>query len=163
MEILALLLLGLIAMLAIVPPIIRGKIEDSPMATTESFQRSMKEMGDSLGAQDRTPVERYGRESLSPAGPVRPGRRPGPRSSYSRNRALLRRNRVMASLLVLASLWGVATLISGAVWCLVLFAISCFLLVAFWGLTIIVPRAMSARSESGRIAGTPHYQRKQAM
>ncbi len=48
MEIIAFLLLGLIAMLAIVPPIIRGRIEESPINSTRNFKKSMLEMAASV-------------------------------------------------------------------------------------------------------------------
>ncbi len=48
MEVIAFLLLGLIAMLAIVPPIIRGKMEESPLISTRNFKKSMLEMAASV-------------------------------------------------------------------------------------------------------------------
>ena len=147
MEILALILLGLIAMLAIVPPIIRGKLDESPLATTQSFHRSMEELGHSLEPDEyRTDREqRFDRSTPEYAG--RPGydrrsRAPG-QYRYRVNRASMasvRRNRILAGLMIFASIWGVATLISGSKWCLVFFAIACFFLVFYWGLTILVPR-----------------------
>ncbi len=52
MEILAFLLLGLIAMLAIVPPLVRGRIEESPLDSTRNFKRSMLEMAASVNPSE---------------------------------------------------------------------------------------------------------------
>ena len=52
MEILAFLLLGLIAMLAIVPPLVRGRIEESPLDSTKNFKRSMLEMAASVNPSE---------------------------------------------------------------------------------------------------------------
>ncbi|MBN2026576.1 MAG: hypothetical protein JW854_07455 [Actinobacteria bacterium] len=152
MEILALLLLGFIAMLAIVPPIIRGKLEDSPLASTQSFQRSMQEMANSIDyGNGRESAQSSGRrpEGYSEAaGAGREGRlRPVPARPYRRSSAAVRRSRVIAVLTVLAAIWGVATLVSGETWCLVAFTIFCACLVVFWGLALIVPH-ISPRSRS---------------
>ena len=151
MEILALILLGLIAMLAIVPPIIRGKLDESPLATTQSFHRSMEELGHSLepgeyGAEREYELDRNSSENparyrqdrrIQPAGP----------SHYRKNQAAVRRNRILAGLMIFASIWGVATLISGSMWCLVLFAFACFILILYWALMMLVPRlAVSPQS-----------------
>jgi len=50
----------------------------------------------------------------------------------------------MVSLTVFSALWGVATLVSGKAWCMVIFAIVCGLLVIFWALALIIPN-MAAR------------------
>lgn len=55
----------------------------------------------------------------------------------------------MVSLTVFAALWGVATLVSGKAWCLVIFAIVCGLLVIFWALALIIPN-MAARPRAER-------------
>ncbi len=44
----AFLLLGFIAMLAIVPPIVRGRIEESPLESTRHFKKSMMQMAASV-------------------------------------------------------------------------------------------------------------------
>lgn len=144
MEILALLLLGLIAMLAIVPPIIKGKLEESPLVTAQTFQRSLQEMAHSLEAGasgSMGPEERSRTSSLSRAPAIQGSRtgsrvRPLPR----RTSAAVRRNRIMTFLVSVSIAWGAATLFSGRLWCLVLFAVSTILLVLYWALTIIVPR-----------------------
>lgn len=160
MEILALLLLGLIAMLAIVPPIIRGKLEDSPLATTQSFQRSMKEIASSIESPGRSHGAHPGARAPRGYRAARPGGegrlRPVPARIPRRSRAAVRRGRIMVSLTLFASLWGIATLISGRPWCLVIFAISCGLLVAFWGMALIVPN-LPARPREEEHADEPRY------
>jgi len=156
LEILALLLLGLIAMLAIVPPIIRGKLDESPLSTTQSFQRSMQEMANSI--ESGSSMERPQFSGKGPvgyteaAGAGRGGRlRPVPERNPRHSSAAVRRNRITAALSVFAAVWGVATLVSGATWCLIAFAVSCVLLVFYWALTLIVPN-MPKRS---RVASRP--------
>lgn len=161
MEILALLLLGLIAMLAIVPPIIRGRLMQSPLATSQSFQRSMKEMANSL-----EPFNRQEEGSICEAGAANvpaPARialdsrphRLAMRSSH-RSRAAIRRNRIVTALSLFASIWGVATLISGTSWCLVIFGIASSLLLVYWILSMTMPyvsfslRAEQPEKESSR-------------
>jgi Flp pilus assembly protein TadB len=149
LEILALLLLGLIAMLAIVPPIIRGKLEESPLASTQSFQRSMQEMANSIESGNGRGAAQYRDRGPSDYGvAARAGRegrlRPAPARTPRRNSAAVRRSRIMVSLTVFAALWGVATLVSGKAWCMVIFAIVCGLLVIFWALALIIPN-MAAR------------------
>jgi hypothetical protein len=102
-EILAFLLLGLIAMLAIVPPLVRGRIEESPLDSTRDFKRSMLEMAASVNPSE------YGRgssihrrkvylpsflmsSSLEPDAPQlspQPGRSSGMKASQRRNRTYL--------------------------------------------------------------------------
>lgn len=168
MEILALLLLGLIAMLAIVPPIIRGKLEESPLVTAQTFQRSLQEMAHSIEGGPQRPAElgeripaTYPRRAVT----VQSGKAglPG-RAPYRRTSAAVRRNRIMAALISISVLWGAATLFSGKMWCLILFAASTFLLVIYWALTIIVPRLVLFAPESvehlsrpGEEPGRAHY------
>lgn len=144
MEILALILLGLIAMLAIVPPIIRGKLDESPLATTQSFHRSMEELGHSLEPDEYRAGGEHGLARSPSENTARPrqdrGSRPAGQSYYRNNRASVRRNRILAGLMIFASIWGAATLISGSMWCLVLFAIACLILVLYWSLMMLVPR-----------------------
>lgn len=152
MEILALLLLGFIAMLAIVPPIIRGKLEDSPLASTQNFQRSMQEMANSIdygSGGERAQSSGKRPEGYSEAaGAGREGRlRPVQTRPYRRSNAAVRRSRVIATLTSLAAIWGVATLISGETWCLVTFAFFCVCLVIFWALALIMPN-ISTRPRS---------------
>ncbi len=177
LEILALLLLGFIAMLAIVPPIIRGKLEDSPLVTTQTFRRSMEEIGHSLEPRLGTCCgSREPRSGGSPAGvsrtadPAAAGGglrtvrsvsgpasarlstahgRPGRSAARSpQRRAAVRRNRIFAFLTIFALCWGMATLLTGSIWCLALFSVSGFLLALYWGLTIIVPYAYMRSAEA---------------
>lgn len=156
MEILALLLLGLIAMLAIVPPIIRSKLEESPLTTTESFQRSMQEIAHSIEVRESAAE---GRVSRSPAGmQAREERARGravPAAAHGRTpghrRAAARRARIITALTFFSFCWGAATLFSGRVWCLAVFASSVFLLVLYWGLVLLVPYlgVMPSREKEG--------------
>ncbi|MGQ9537598.1 MAG: hypothetical protein ACUVT4_10340 [Actinomycetota bacterium] len=168
MEILALLLLGFIAMLAIVPPIIRGKLEDSPLVTTQTFQKSMQGIAHSIDPQlntslqstvrragdlsarseSRLPIATEKTETKGGMGTsVRVAARysPAPGGSHAvasrspARRAAVRRNRILASLTFLAFCWGLATLFTGNLWCLTVFSISGFLLALYWGLTIVIP------------------------
>lgn len=173
MEILALLLLGLIAMLAIVPPIIRGKIEESPLATTQSFQRSMEEIAHSIESGSLRSARSYAaRENARYRDWRVGGDRPAPARPPVANRrgtsAAARRNRVFALLTLLAFAWGAATLFSGKTWCLFFFATFSILLIFFWLLTIIVPYLASpTRSTRGRnteaSSYTARYRGRQAM
>jgi len=123
LEILALLLLGLIAMLAIVPPIIRGKLDESPLASTQSFQRSMQEMANSIdSASGRGESPHESRERVVYTLPPRGGYAARPHAAVrfaNRKRAAIRRNRIMA--------------------CLAVFAASCGILAVFWGVALIAP------------------------
>jgi hypothetical protein len=167
LEILALLLLGLIAMLAIVPPIIRGKLEQSPLVTSQNFQRSMQEIAESLepcgrpgASRSRDAVDPRGIRAPAPSARIRQGD-VRVRSS-SRSRAAVRRNRVITALTLFAALWGVATLISGKSWCLILFLFSCCVLVAFWVLSLFLPNRHSARSPR-RVEEISRPPQRQAM
>lgn len=179
MEILALLLLGFIAMLAIVPPIIRGKLEDSPLVTTQTFQKSMQGIAHSIDSrlepslqstvrragdlsarsEPRLPVATVKTETKGGMGTsVRVAARysPAPRNRQAvasrspARRAAIRRNRILASLTFLAFCWGLATLFTGNLWCLAVFSISGFLLALYWGLTIVVPYLPERASVSAR-------------
>ena len=155
MEILALLLLGLLAMLAIVPPIIRGKIEESPLATAQSFQRSMEEIAHSIESGSRRSARAYAGEVVGRgAGPSDVGHASTASSVARRRRtsAAARRNRVTAALSLFAFTWGIAALLSGKAWCLVLFAVFTVLLISFWLLSIIVPY-MAAPARTARAGG----------
>ncbi len=172
MEILALLLLGLIAMLAIVPPIIRGRIEESPLATTQSFQRSMEEIAHSIESGSRRSAREYRNEAAGgyrgyPASAAHP-RSMSPITSHRRRAsAAARRNRVIAMLTFLAFTWGVVTLFSGKTWCLALFASFSVLLIVFWLLTILVPYMTSparpARRESAAVRHPSRHQDREAV
>ena len=130
MEILAFLLLGLIAMLAIVPPLVRGRIEESPLDSTRDFKRSMLEMAASVNPSE------YGRGSsihrrrvylpsflmsstLEPDTPQvspRPGRSTGMKASQ-------RRNRTYIVLGILTLITGIASIITRSVPVIVVFFI----------------------------------------
>lgn len=167
MEILALLFLGLIAMLAIVPPIIRGKLEESPLATSQSFQRSMQEMGNSLD------FHRHEHDAGLEAGYRAAGRAPGvtqagpegrrPLRAPRRNRAAVRRNRIMAGLALFAAIWGMATLVSGCTWCLVLLAISSVLFLVYWALSLLAPFLLAVPRMERREEGEYRHPKSQAM
>lgn len=147
-------------MLAIVPPIIRGKLDESPLASTQSFQRSMQEMANSidpgLGREDHSPGV-----GVAPGGAYRTGLRPAGRQVAGRKRAAVRRNRILASLTIFSAFWGAVALVSGKAWCLVVFAMACGILVLFWGLTLIVPN-LAPRSRgvhrTRQVARPPHRQ-----
>ncbi len=135
MEILAFLLLGLIAMLAIVPPLVRGRIEESPLDSTRNFKRSMLEMAASVNPSE------YGRGSmvhrrkvylpsflmsstLEPEAPrqgPRPTRAPGRRASQ-------RRNRTYFVLGLLTLLTGILSIITRKPPVIVIFLVSAALL-----------------------------------
>ncbi|MEW6553984.1 MAG: hypothetical protein AB1384_06835 [Actinomycetota bacterium] len=168
MEILALLLLGLIAMLAIVPPIIRGKLDESPLASTQSFQRSMQEMANSIeprSGREETPYRaRVINGSVTPIRqgyPDRPHMVPSPMAS--RRKAAVKRNRITLGLMVFAAIWGIATLISGRTWCMVLFTIACGLMVIYWGLVLIMPGILQRSRAASRAEEARRYRHSQAL
>jgi hypothetical protein len=168
LEILALLLLGLIAMLAIVPPIIRGKLDESPLATTQSFQRSMQEMANSIeprGSREENQYRNPGiNGNLTPVKQVYPERTyAGPSPLASRRKTAVRRNRVTMGLTVFAAIWGIAALISGRGWCLVLFAVVCSLLVVYWGLVLIIPSLLPRSRGANRPEEARRYPHSQAL
>ena len=158
MEILALILLGLIAMLAIVPPIIRGKLDESPLSTTQSFHRSMEELGHSLEPDEYRCQGERGYRTYPSEDTTRPRQdrrsRQASQSHHRNNQASVRRNRILAGLMIFASVWGAATLISGSMWCLVLFAFACFILVLYWALMMLVPR-LAVQSRPSQISRRP--------
>lgn len=155
-------------MLAIVPPIIRGKLDESPLASTQSFQRSMQEMANSI--ENGT-----GREESRGAGGGSRDVAMTARSGYgnrvystsarisSRKKAAVRRNRITASLTVFAATWGAAALVSGKSWCLIMFAAACVILAVFWGLSLIMPLAMSRPGGANRHEEMPRSPRGQAF
>jgi hypothetical protein len=157
LEILALLLLGLIAMLAIVPPIIRNKLEESPLTTTESFQRSMQEIAHSIEVRESAAG---GRTTRPPAGMQAREERARERAvpaaargrAHGHRRAAARRARIITALTLFSFCWGAATLFSGRAWCLAVFAASVVLLVLYWGLVLLVPylSVMPSREKEGR-------------
>jgi hypothetical protein len=168
LEILALLLLGLIAMLAIVPPIIRGKLDESPLASTQSFQRSMQEMANSIESGASREETSYGVKGpngymvqVRTGSPGRPQAAPSPMAS--RSKTAVRRNRITAGLTIFAAVWGIAALISGRGWCLVMFTIICSLLLIYWGLVLIIPNLLSRSQAPERPEEAQHYPHSQAL
>jgi hypothetical protein len=163
LEILALLLLGFIAMLAIVPPIIRGKLEESPLVTSQNFQRSMQEMANSLEPYGRQ-GDSTGQDSAGNTDAARPVRQSlGPVRPSPRSQAAMRRNRVITILAVFASVWGVATLISGMTWCLVIFLIASCFLVVYYALSLLVPHFSSPVHATSRMEETSRPPERQAI
>jgi len=168
LEILALLLLGLIAMLAIVPPIIRGKLDESPLSTTQSFQRSMQEMANSIENGAGREESRGGgggrRDVAMTAGSGYGGRVHNTSARISsRRKAAVRRNRIMASLTVFAAVWGATALVSGKAWCLIAFSVVCAVLAVFWGLSLIMPYVASRPSAANRRQEAPRSHHRQAV
>jgi hypothetical protein len=169
LEILALLLLGLIAMLAIVPPIIRGKLDESPLASTQSFQRSMQEMANSIESGASREETRYGGRGpdgyVGNTGRDGPPGRPhaAPARISSRQRASVRRNRIAASLTVFAAIWGAAALLSGTTWCMVVFAVTCGILAVFWAMALIIPNMKTRPHATRRPEKVSRSPRSQAL
>lgn len=169
MEILALLLLGLIAMLVIVPPIIRGKLAASPLASSLSFQRSMQEMGSSLEPQGREEKIRRSRpaggrrgpiQNLGSGVPIRPSRG---RPTRPISRAEMRRRRLLVMLTLLTIFWGVAAMAVRSLWCLVIFGITAFLSFAYLTLSVLIPRLSPQPSRSECADQTTAPPKRQAM
>ncbi len=168
MEILAFLLIGLIAMLAIVPPIIRGKLDASPLSTTENFQRSMFQMGTSLELENAPPppddhagvsVRYTTAGSTAPAPewqPVeqeRPRRRTSrpPSAAKARSKVSVKRNRILGTFALAAAGSALLALIIENRATIVLFVISCVLLVTYCLLLLLVPALLRARRRSSRL------------
>ncbi len=168
MEILAFLLIGLIAMLAIVPPIIRGKLDESPLSTTESFQRSMFQMGTSLNLENATPTEdnsvsvKYvNNEGVSyeeirvPVGRPRTRKRLSrpPSAAGARSKVSVKRNRILTTFALAAAGSALLALAVDNRGTLVLFVISCVLLFSYCLLLLLVPALLRARRRSARLPG----------
>lgn len=61
MEILVFLIVGLVVVMAVVPPIVRDKVSESPLMTTKLFKDSMSQMGLSLeGSQSMSAASNRG-------------------------------------------------------------------------------------------------------
>jgi hypothetical protein len=168
LEILALLLLGLIAMLAIVPPIIRGKLDESPLASTQNFQRSMQEMANSIEPRSSRDKARYQAGGVN--GNVTPIRQSHPDRPHTvpspvagRSRAAVKRNRITVGMMVFAAAWGIAALFSGRAWCMVLFTIACGLLIIYWGLVLIIPSMLQRSRAAERAEEVQRYRHSQAL
>ena len=170
MEILAFLLIGLIAMLAIVPPIIRGKIDASPLSTTENFQRSMFQMGTSLDL-DAAPEEparvavrsTTSRSSAQTAPAVawqtfeqeKPDERISrpPSAARARSKVSVKRNRILGTFALAAAGSALLALAIDNRAMLILFVISCVLLVSYCLLLLLVPAFLRARRKPASLSG----------
>lgn len=148
MEILAFLLLGLIAMLAIVPPLVRGRIEESPLDSTRDFKRSMLEMAASVNPSE------YGRGSALPrrrvylpsflmSSALEPDTpQASPRTGRpGRTTASQRRNRTYLVLGILTLVAGIVSIITRSVPVIVVFFIFAALLFVFSFLVFIMVKS----------------------
>jgi membrane protein implicated in regulation of membrane protease activity len=145
-EFLVFLLLGFAAVLLVVPSIIRERLEESPVATADLFQKSMSELGKSLHIDDPrrlVPRAESGRTRPGAAWAIQDSRRclpqhearslsPGTKRQRRLSRAEIRRNRVMAFLLTDSLLWGAVALFTGSFWALVLFTMASLLFALYW-------------------------------
>lgn len=168
MEILALLLLGLIAMLAIVPPIIRNKLEESPLTTIQSFQRNMQEIAHSIDKHGGYEAEHEGglsgkQRTLAGTAKRTAAFSPASRGGPYRKRAAVRRTRIITTLTLLSFFWGIATLFSGRGWCLAVFAAFTCLLALYWGLILVVPYLAVASAEEKRAEETYRPRKRHAV
>jgi hypothetical protein len=137
-EILAFLLLGLIAMIAIVPPIVRGKIEESPLDSTKNFKRSMLEMAASVnpheygGAITMNRRRVYLPSFLMSAGSDYESPQMTPYASHAAGvKASRRRNRTYMILGLLTLVTGIIAIVSPNALTIVLFAICAILLLIY--------------------------------
>jgi hypothetical protein len=169
LEILALLLLGFIALLIILPPVIRGKLNSSPLASTRSFQRSMQEMASSiepygreekLRARDRA-AGRKARRSLWHASLPQAKRRG--RHARQISRSEMRRRRLLTMLTLATVIWAVAALASRQLWCLVVFAVAAFLSLTYLALCVLITRVAPAGAAHRHIHEIPAPPKRQAM
>ena len=80
-----------------------------------------------------------------------------------RTRAAIRRNRVVTILAIFASIWGIATLISGMIWCLVIFCIASCLLLVYWVLSLLVPHLTSPVRATRHIEETSRPPERQVI
>lgn len=145
MEFLVFLLLGFAAVLLVIPSIIRGRLEESPVATADYFQKSMNELGRSLhiddprvkhraGAFDRNAADlaRTGAKRLGSVSQHRHNLNPGTVKTRRLSRAEIRRNRIMAALLANSLLWGTVALFTGRFWALILFTLASLMFTLYW-------------------------------
>lgn len=146
MEFLVFLLLAFAAMMLVVPSIIRGRLEESPVVTADYFQKSMSELGKSLNIDDPRIQARRESAAMNSVRLVKDlsgirknrsrawGGRGSPRENKSEgmSRAEVRRNRIMAILLIDSLLWGAIALFTGKFWALILFTISSILFALYW-------------------------------
>ncbi|MEJ5186045.1 MAG: hypothetical protein WHT46_03060 [Candidatus Geothermincolales bacterium] len=145
MEFLVFLLLGFAAVLLVIPSIIRGRLEESPVATADYFQKSMNELGRSLHIDDprvkhqaripgRTAAD-FTRAGVKKLGSMsQRGHKPDPGTVKTRrlSRAEIRRNRIMATLLANSLLWGTVALFTGRFWALILFTLASLMFTLYW-------------------------------
>jgi hypothetical protein len=153
MEILALLFIGLIAVLAIVPPLVKGKIDASPLCTTEEFQRSMWLIGSSLelGEEEHAcQTERMPRLSswpqertqLPPIEHVHP-----PVAVTTVSKSTVKRNRIIASFALAATGFALGSLASESLLVFGFFIASTVLLVIYCLLAVAMPYLLGSRRE----------------
>ncbi|OFW56369.1 MAG: hypothetical protein A2W01_00340 [Candidatus Solincola sediminis] len=169
MEILALLLLGLITMLAIVPPLIRGRLDASPLTSTLNFQRSMQEMGSSLEPQaheENISRKRAAGSRQRPAGnlwtgtPIQP-----PRGRHSRpiSRAEIRRRRFLVILTFSTIVSGIAALAMWGLWFFIIFGVVAFLSLTYLSLSVFLPKLAPKSSRSVYVDRIVVPPKRQAM
>ncbi len=137
-EILAFLLLGLIAMIAIVPPIVRGKIEESPLDSTKNFKRSMLEMAASVNPHEYGGTVTLSRRRvylpsfLMSSGSDFESPQMTPYATHAAGvKASRRRNRTYVVLGILTLVTGIIAIVSPNVVTIVLFAICAVLLLTY--------------------------------
>ncbi len=149
MEILGFLVLGLIAMLAIVPPLVRGRIEESPLDSTKHFRKSMLEMAASVNPSEygRAPFtsKRKLNVPLLFSGINNTMPQQTPQGSYGRSphhmrRAAERRMRVYAVLGTLAAGTCIAAVIARTAVVTAIFFIACGLLLLYFFLVQFMVR-----------------------
>lgn len=152
----AFLLLGLIAMLAIVPPFIRGRLEESPLVSTRKFKRSMLEMAASVNPSNYKEALTLTRRKLilppltlnHHRGNISPHllnagnkRRPYKQSSgVYRTSSVIRRRRVYFILSTLVLITGMLALTLHNPITLVIFIASLFLLLLYAILVVMLVR-----------------------
>jgi Flp pilus assembly protein TadB len=149
-EILAFLLLGFIAMLAIVPPIVRGRIEQSPLESTRHFRKSMLQMAASVNPAEYGKEVTFSRRKLvlplffsSPNSLPQPSRQASFSQKRAARRASARRNRVYFVLGLLVLVTGIIAIIVKNV----AFAVLFFVCIALLLLYMLLVQFMVKRKE----------------
>ncbi len=146
MEFLVFLLLGFAAVLLVIPSLIRGRLEESPVATADYFQKSMSELGRSLNMGDPrrdsrinitrrgmpTSTPRYGTASHEGSLVMRHRDHRAAGRPKRTSKAEIRRNRIMATLLLNSLLWGSLALFTTEFWALVLFTLASSMFALYW-------------------------------
>ncbi|MHB8781531.1 MAG: hypothetical protein ACYC55_09130, partial [Candidatus Geothermincolia bacterium] len=150
-----------IAVLAIVPPIVKGKIDASPLNTTEDFQRSLWLMGSSLELEAEAAASSEGTHAphatTSPT-PGRPSTRDRHAAAVSRSRTAVKRNRIMATFAVLAVGFALLTLASDSAVPMALFIADCVLFFVYCLLLVLIP-LISGTRRSQRLQRQPSLRR----